>query len=257
MREFIDRFSAIGTLHRVPLDSARAQWCVPGFSIADSLDTAIMRPSGTPMSGRSLHRFKPRLQAALRPMVNGIGKRGITANQITFGTTAISVALGFAIFIGHGARLPFLLIPVWLAFRMALNATDGMLAREFAQKTPLGAYLNELGDVISDAALYLPFGLIAPFSFTGMAIVVLLSALTEYAGALGPMIGVSRRYDGPLGKSDRALVAGVFASWIGVDAALPDWLHWLVPVISALLIWTIVNRVRAGIAEARLADSIR
>ena len=38
-----------------------------------------------------------------------------------------------------------------LFLRMALNAIDGMLAREFNQKTNLGAYLNELTDVISVA----------------------------------------------------------------------------------------------------------
>ena len=39
---------------------------------------------------------------------------------------------------------------------MALNAIDGMLAREFNQKSRLGGYLNEITDVVSDAALYLP-----------------------------------------------------------------------------------------------------
>jgi phosphatidylglycerophosphate synthase len=39
---------------------------------------------------------------------------------------------------------------------MALNALDGMLARECNQQTRLGAILNETGDVISDIALYFP-----------------------------------------------------------------------------------------------------
>ena len=43
---------------------------------------------------------------------------------------------------------------------MALNALDGMLAREFNQKSRLGAVLNELGDVVSDTALYLPIALV-------------------------------------------------------------------------------------------------
>ena len=47
---------------------------------------------------------------------------------------------------------------------MALNAIDGMLAREFGQKSALGGYLNEIGDVVSDAALYAPFALVAPFA---------------------------------------------------------------------------------------------
>ena len=46
---------------------------------------------------------------------------------------------------------------------MALNAIDGMLAREFIKKSRLGGYLNEITDVVSDAALYLPFAFVAPF----------------------------------------------------------------------------------------------
>ena len=50
---------------------------------------------------------------------------------------------------------------------MAFNAIDGMLAREFGQKSRLGAYLNELTDVVSDAALYLPFAWLPPFPGSG------------------------------------------------------------------------------------------
>ena len=46
--------------------------------------------------------------------------------------------------------------------RMAFNAIDGMLAREFGQQSALGAFLNELTDVVSDAALYLPFAFVGP-----------------------------------------------------------------------------------------------
>ena len=59
-------------------------------------------------------------------------------------------------------QLPLLLLPLVLFLRMALNAIDGMMAREFGQKSRLGAVLNELGDVLSDACLYLPFALLAP-----------------------------------------------------------------------------------------------
>ncbi|MDR1367645.1 MAG: lysophospholipase [Candidatus Accumulibacter sp.] len=72
---------------------------------------------------------------------------------------------------------------------MAMNAIDGMLAREFGQKTPLGAYLNELSDVVSDAALYLPFVWVTPFGWQVVGIIVFLAALLEMAGAIGPMVG--------------------------------------------------------------------
>src|SRR5688500_2321859 len=134
---------------------------------------------------------------------------------------------------------------------MALNAIDGMLARDFGQKSRLGAYLNELSDLISDAALYAPFALLSPFGPFWMGLVILLAWLGEFAGVLGPMVGASRRYDGPMGKSDRALVFGALALWVGLGGPLPGWSAVVVLIAMAVLLGlTVVNRVRAGLAEA-------
>jgi CDP-diacylglycerol--glycerol-3-phosphate 3-phosphatidyltransferase len=144
----------------------------------------------------------------------------------------------------------FLLLPLWMFLRMAFNAIDGMLAREFGQKSALGAYLNELSDVISDAALYLPFVMVAPFGWGSVGAVVFLSAVSEMAGALGPMIGSERRYDGPMGKSDRAFVFGALGLGVGLMSALPAWLFWLMPLVVAGIALNIVNRIRNGINAA-------
>ena len=148
------------------------------------------------------------------------------------------------------SRAVFLVIPVWLLARMALNALDGMMAREFRQKSVLGGYLNEIGDVVSDAALYAPFALVAPFGALGVSLVIVLSIVTELAGALGPAMGASRRYDGPMGKSDRAVVFGALGLWVGSSAPVASWFWWAMPVLAVLLVFTVVNRVRAGIGEA-------
>jgi hypothetical protein len=110
----------------------------------------------------SLYTLKPRFQALLRPSARALHGLGMTANQVTVAACAISVGLGAALAAAaqDGHLTWFLLLPVGLLLRMALNAIDGMLAREFAQSSTLGAYLNELCDVISDAVLYLPFGLL-------------------------------------------------------------------------------------------------
>ena len=124
-------------------------------------------------------------------------------------------------------RALFLLLPLWLLVRMALNAIDGMLAREFAQKSRLGAYLNELGDVVSDAALYAAVRAgRAVRRRSASAASSCWRSLSEFAGALGPMIGAARRYDGPMGKSDRAVVFGALGLWLGLGGTLPEWLGW-------------------------------
>lgn len=182
-------------------------------------------------------------------MVAWLAEKGVTANGVTLAAAAGSLAIA-CIVLGNAEYRPvFLLMPLWLFARMALNAIDGMLAREFGQKSRLGAYLNEICDVVSDAALYAPFAIIAPFGPIGVASVIFLSILAEFAGVLGPMIGASRRYDGPLGKSDRALVFGALACWIGLGGPTPGWLFWLMPLIGLLLFLTTLNRIRAGLAE--------
>jgi CDP-diacylglycerol--glycerol-3-phosphate 3-phosphatidyltransferase len=198
----------------------------------------------------TLYDLKPRFQDLLRPLVATLARMGITANQVTLLAAAGSVLLGILLVLAP-ARALFLLLPIWLFIRMALNAIDGMLAREFGQKSALGAYLNEICDVVSDAALYLPFAMLAPFAPAWVVVVVVLAALTEFAGVLGPGLGASRRYDGPLGKSDRAFVFGALAFWIGIGGAMPDWLAWIMPLIAALLAATVARRVVNGLAEAR------
>jgi len=193
----------------------------------------------------SLYALKPRFQALLRPQVNRLAASGVTANKVTLAAALGYILLGLLLVWSGGHALLFLLVPVWLLLRMALNAVDGMLAREHAQQSRLGGYLNEMGDVVSDAALYAPFALVAPFGPGWVGVVIVLSVISEFAGVLGS----TRRYDGPLGKSDRALVFGALGLWIALGAPLPDVAAWLMPLLSALLVWTIVNRIRAGLAE--------
>ncbi|HKA44313.1 MAG TPA: CDP-alcohol phosphatidyltransferase family protein, partial [Burkholderiales bacterium] len=148
----------------------------------------------------SLHTLKPQFQASLRPFARSLAGIGVTANQVTIATTFISVAVGALVAEMLSDPRWFLLIPVWMFVRMAFNAIDGMMAREFGGKSRLGAYLNELSDAVSDTALYLPFALLPPFSPLWIGIVIVLALLSEYAGALGPLVGASRRFDGPMGK---------------------------------------------------------
>ncbi len=198
----------------------------------------------------TLYALKPAFQARLRPLVGRLAAAGVTANQVTVTAAAGSVAAGGIVALGMASRAVFLILPVWLFLRMALNAIDGMLAREFGQKSRLGAYLNEIGDVVSDSALTAPFALLAVFGVGWVGLVVLLAVLTEFTGVLGPAVGARRRYDGPLGKSDRALVFGAIGLWIGVGGPLPAWFGWIFPVLAVLLAATCFNRVRAGLAEA-------
>ena len=197
----------------------------------------------------SIYQIKPRFQALLRPLVRALAAVGITANQVTLSAAAMSVAAGIVLALYGETAWVWLLLPVVLFVRMALNAIDGMLAREHGQKSALGAFLNELCDVISDAALYLPFALVAEPIIVVLA--VLLSALTEMAGVVALQVGAERRYDGPMGKSDRAFAFGLIAFLLGIGLPVAPYLSYAIGAIGLLAAWTVVNRIRAGLAQAK------
>lgn len=197
----------------------------------------------------SLYALKPRFQTLLRPWVRALHGAGATANQVTVLACAVSTAIGFWVALNADEPGWFLLLPLWFLVRMAFNAIDGMLAREFGQASTLGAYLNELTDVVSDAALYLPFAFVPGVHPLALAAVVFLAAVSEMAGMLGCALGASRRYDGPMGKSDRALVFGALALALGLGIPPGDWLTTVLGVAGALIVLTIFNRVRRGAAE--------
>ena len=198
----------------------------------------------------SVYDLKPKFQALLRPVTNALAANGITANQVTLAALFLSFATGAAIYSSRSLRV-LLLLPVVLFIRMALNAIDGMLAREHNQKTPLGAILNELADVLSDAALYLPLAFFLPFDPVAMVLIVLLATISEMTGVVAVQIGASRRYDGPMGKSDRAFVFGVLGLLLGLNLPVFPLIRPALWIVVVLLVLTIFNRARGALRELR------
>lgn len=196
----------------------------------------------------SIYGLKPRFQAVLRPLARALYRAGVTANQVTLFACIVSVALGAVLCVEQQRAALFLLVPAWFFVRMAFNAIDGMLAREFGQASVLGAYLNELTDVISDAALYLPFAFLPGSNATLLWMVIALSIIAEFAGVIGQALGRERRYDGPMGKSDRAFVFGLLGLLVGLGIAIAPVLTWVWAALVVLIAVTIVNRVRRGLS---------
>lgn len=197
----------------------------------------------------SVYDIKPKFQALLRPISNGLARAGATANQVTLAALALSLAVGAVIFVYRDQPRILLLLPVTMFVRMALNAIDGMLAREHHMASRLGAVLNELSDVISDAALYLPLAVVPGFDSYLMVLIVLLAVISEMAGVVAVQIGSRRRYDGPMGKSDRAFVLGTVGFAIGMGAPTGRWLDILLAIVVALLVLTIIHRCYRALRE--------
>ncbi len=197
----------------------------------------------------SIYDLKPGFQRVLRPVAQGIARAGVTANQVTVAAVVLSLAAGAAIALWPEQRWPLLLLPIVLLVRMALNAIDGMLAREHDMQSPLGAMLNELGDVVADTGLYLPLAFVPGFDPTLVVVIVLLGVIAEMTGVVAVQIGASRRYDGPLGKSDRAFTFSALALLLGLGVPAGPWVTALLALMILLLVVTIANRARAALRQ--------
>ncbi|HSB15261.1 MAG TPA: CDP-alcohol phosphatidyltransferase family protein [Bryobacteraceae bacterium] len=197
----------------------------------------------------SIYQLKPAFQNLLRPVTRGLAAAGVTANQVTLAALGLSCLAGAVIAWQPFNRPLLLLIPLTLILRMALNAIDGMLAREHDMKSRLGALLNELGDVLSDSALYLPLAQVPGFDPRLVVSVVVLSVIVELTGVAAVQIGAARNYAGPMGKSDRAFVFGLITLLLGLNISPGLWVTLLLGAMVLLSAFTIYNRARRSLAE--------
>lgn len=194
----------------------------------------------------SIYQLKPQFQRLLQPLMRALVRWRVSPNQITVATMLLSVAYGAALALQPYCAGLWLGLPAVLLLRMALNAIDGMLANATGQKTRLGTLLNELCDQVSDVALYLPFMLAAGVAPALVLLAVIGGLLAEFAGVIALAVGATRRFDGPMGKSDRAFWFGLLGLLIGFDGAAPL-LHAVPSLVAVLSVWTVVNRLKQAL----------
>ncbi|TWU50971.1 Inner membrane protein YnbA [Rubripirellula tenax] len=197
----------------------------------------------------SVYDLKPKFQNLLRPICTRMAAAGMTANQVTIGAVVLSFIGGGLIAAYPDQWWALAAMPIILLVRMALNAIDGMLAREFGMKSRLGAVLNELGDVISDVALYLPVALVPNVPMWGVVAFVLQAVIVEFAGVVAIQIGSPRGYAGPMGKSDRAFWMGTFATLLALDWISPTGTTIYLTALTLLGVGTVIRRTRIALSE--------
>ncbi len=200
----------------------------------------------------SIYDLKPRFQALLRPAMHALASMGVTPNAVTLLALAGSAAVGAAIAMNPRTLSVLLLLPLWLFVRMALNAIDGMMAREMQMTSTLGAVLNEVGDVLSDLLLYTPLAAVAPAATWHIVGFSIGAVLTEFCGVVSRALGGTRRYDGPMGKSDRAFAVGALTIITVAAPEVRDHWGWIFAALGGLTLLTCANRIKRGLAELRV-----
>ncbi|RNC86094.1 MAG: CDP-alcohol phosphatidyltransferase family protein [Balneola sp.] len=196
----------------------------------------------------SIYELKPRFQKLLNPVLKAFNRVGITANQITLSSILLSAIIGILFSYSPKYNWLMLAVPVGLFLRMALNALDGMMARTYDQQSKIGEALNEIGDVLSDLFIYFPLLLFFDEAQLLIVVFLCLSILNEFSGILSKTISGERRYDGPMGKSDRAFIISCIALLIFFEINLLPFQMWIFSIINLLILVSTFKRLKAGIS---------
>lgn len=198
----------------------------------------------------SVYKLKPKFQQLLTPVLLFLHKNNITANQITVGSIMLSSVIGILFWNADSSKWFFLSLPIGLLIRMALNALDGMMARKFNQTSKLGEILNEVGDVVSDVIIFFPLLKFQPESLYIIIIFIVLSVINELAGLMGKIVGKERRYDGPMGKSDRAFILGLYGLLAFFGVNMTGISNYIFGMIIILLLISTYTRLKKSLNEA-------
>ncbi len=190
----------------------------------------------------SIYQFKRQFQNLLRPVSQKLVHHGLTANQVTLGAVVLSGVT--AHYIAHTKhRHTWLILPTSLFVRMAMNAIDGMMAKEHHQASTLGAWLNEAGDLISDALLLSSlFPHLPPAYHLALKRTIVLSLATECVAITSTLHTGERANHGPLGKSDRAFLLGFVGLLIGCGVRIDKYQKPILTLSQTLLCLTLYRR---------------
>jgi CDP-diacylglycerol--glycerol-3-phosphate 3-phosphatidyltransferase len=196
----------------------------------------------------SVYNIKPKFQQLLKPVLEKLFKAGVTANQITIAAIALSMALSVGFWF-HPYGTMFLILPAGLFFRMALNALDGMMARNYNMQSKIGEVLNEFGDVVSDLFIYLSLIKLQGVEWHVVVGFSVLAVLNEFAGVLAKVIGGERRYDGPMGKSDRAFLVGLICLVYYFYPSISLYINYIFAGAILLLIISTFSRLKNSLKK--------
>ena len=195
----------------------------------------------------STYKIKPAFQKQLMPLLRLLRKCGFTPNLLTILAIVLSLCLGYVFYEANTNDSYYLYVALGLLFRMMLNALDGMMARIYNLQSTTGEILNEVGDIVSDVAIFYPLLLIEELDF-GLAFgFIILSIINEFSGVLAKSISGERRYDGPMGKSDRASLIGILCLLFYLGFEVGPYLNYVFGVAVFMVVLSTLIRLKNAI----------
>jgi CDP-diacylglycerol--glycerol-3-phosphate 3-phosphatidyltransferase len=186
---------------------------------------------------QGLYALKPWYTRRLGAAVRAADRRGMSPDVFTGAGVVAAAFAGLTLALGWWwAALPL------LALRLAGANLDGAVARARGVSRPWGFVLNELGDRASDLLMW--GGLAwwaAQHSTTALAwvlVAAVAATLPTFASLAGAGAGAARRNGGPLGKTERCVLAVL-------GCAVPSWLVGVSVAVVVGSLLTAVLRLRS------------
>ena len=199
----------------------------------------------------SIYKIKPKFQQLLMPLLKLLRRLGISPNSITIFSILLSFVISYFFLKATDNTPYFLIVAFGLLIRMMLNALDGMMARIYNLQSKLGEVLNEVGDIVSDVAIYLPLIIFEPLRIEIAIIFILLSVINEFCGLMAKLISGERRYDGPMGKSDRAFLIGIICIVYYFTNGLDPYMSYIIGGSSIMIILSSYIRLIKSIKNGK------
>ena len=199
----------------------------------------------------SIYKIKPKFQQLLMPFLKLLRRLRVSPNSITIFSILLSFVIAYFFWNTSDNSSYFLIVAFGLLLRMMLNALDGMMARIYNLQSKLGEILNEVGDIISDVAIYFPLILFEFLEIEIAIIFILLSIINEFCGVIAKVISGERRYDGPMGKSDRAFLVGVICIVYYFTNGLDPYMNYIIGGSSILMIFSSYVRLTKSMKNGK------
>ncbi|MFD6862377.1 CDP-alcohol phosphatidyltransferase family protein [Streptomyces diastaticus] len=179
-----------------------------------------------------LYALKPWYAARLAGVRGALARRRVSPDALTAAGIGAASAAGAALALlpAGWAGAP---VAMLLAARLACANLDGALARDTGRSTRRGALLNETGDRAADLVVVAAFWPLAPGWLVALA--ACAATLPSWVSLAGAATGAVRLNGGPVGKTERCLLAVVAAAT-----------GWYAPVLAVLAVGSAATAVLRG-----------
>src|SRR5215213_10006812 len=210
--------------------------------------SATRHDRGRVMAG--IYVLKPAFQRSLGGIERWLVEQRVHPDWLTGAALVLSIGGGLSLYAAPWQPWLLALVPIVAVVRTALNALDGLVARDTGLARPWGEVLNEQFDRFADVALVGGLALAIPSDLRLGTAALVMMLLSSYLAILSKAAGGRRQYMGPMGKADRMVLLAIGAPF---GFLLPlDWVYnGILTIVLVGCLFTLVRRMQATHADLK------